>query len=309
MTAPTLAALKPCPFCGHDTPEFERMGTPRQSCIVICGNCGARHESSDEGDRCGQSWNERASDRAALAAADAAKQQGEAVPDKWEGAEEWMPLAWELCADECGEDACTELVWEGGPVPEPWGDRWLKYEDEAKRLIALVRKHVPGAAPHPAPTAAEPVTPIDSLDLYKTLCDLVAEAGAVDTVIGRPDVLRSRLADLRDKVGALKVAAPAAAAPVKRWPFVETPGEFTSRLHKAWAEFGSLLPAVRHVLIEDPPKLAAPTPQPVQAVPLTEAQIARHLLTASSVPPNSQVMLVSSIRRLLGITGGPEHGK
>ncbi len=58
---------------------------------------------------------------------------------KWEGAEYWMPLAWALCADECGEEACTELVWEGGTVPEPWGDRWLKYEDEAKRLIALVR--------------------------------------------------------------------------------------------------------------------------------------------------------------------------
>jgi hypothetical protein len=59
----------------------------------------------------------------------------------WEGAEYWMPLAWELCADECGEDACNELIWEGGAVPEPWGDRWLKYEDEAKRLIALVQKH------------------------------------------------------------------------------------------------------------------------------------------------------------------------
>jgi hypothetical protein len=86
---------------------------------------------------------------------------GEAVPSaqgepvsKWEGAEEWMPLAWELCADECGEEACTELVWEGGPIPEPWGDRWLKYEDEAKRLIALVHKHVPlASAPSTPPHA------------------------------------------------------------------------------------------------------------------------------------------------------------
>lgn len=84
---------------------------------------------------------------------------GEAVAcDKWEGAEEWMPLAWELCADECGEEACTELVWEGGPVPEPWGDRWLKYEDEAKRLIALVRKHVPAASAPAAPAQAAPLT-------------------------------------------------------------------------------------------------------------------------------------------------------
>lgn len=58
---------------------------------------------------------------------------------KWEGAEEWMPLAWELCANECGEEACTELIWEGGPIPEPWGDRWLKYEDQAKEMIAMVR--------------------------------------------------------------------------------------------------------------------------------------------------------------------------
>ena len=55
--------------------------------------------------------------------------------------EGWERLAWELCADEHGEEACTELIWEGGPIPEPWGDRWLKYEDEAKRLISLVHKH------------------------------------------------------------------------------------------------------------------------------------------------------------------------
>jgi len=70
------------------------------------------------------------------------QEQGEPVATKdWEGAEYWMPLAWELCADECGEDACNELIWEGSPIPEPWGDRWLKYEDDAKRLIALVYKH------------------------------------------------------------------------------------------------------------------------------------------------------------------------
>ncbi|MGV3727777.1 hypothetical protein [Hydrogenophaga sp.] len=63
----------------------------------------------------------------------------------WEDSEGWESLAWELCADENGEDSCNELIWEGGPVPEPWGERWLKYEDEAKRLIALVHKHVPQA--------------------------------------------------------------------------------------------------------------------------------------------------------------------
>lgn len=73
---------------------------------------------------------------------------------RWEGAEEWMPLAWALCADEHGEEACTELIWEGGAIPEPWGDRWLKYEGEAKRLIALVREHVPALAAASAPRVA-----------------------------------------------------------------------------------------------------------------------------------------------------------
>lgn len=77
---------------------------------------------------------------------------------KWDGAEEWMPLAWELCANECGEDACTELVWEGSPIPEPWGDRWLEYEDQAKEMISMVRKHVPAlAASQPAPVEAQAV--------------------------------------------------------------------------------------------------------------------------------------------------------
>ena len=52
--------LLPCPFCGHSTPEFERLGTGKQSCIVACGNCGCRHESGDEWDDCGKSWNTRA---------------------------------------------------------------------------------------------------------------------------------------------------------------------------------------------------------------------------------------------------------
>ena len=69
------------------------------------------------------------------------------INGEWEGAEEWMPLAWHLCAEECGEEACTELIWEGGPIPEPWGDRWLKYEDQAKEMMALVRRLAP---PHPS---------------------------------------------------------------------------------------------------------------------------------------------------------------
>lgn len=61
-------------------------------------------------------------------------------PVAWEGAEEWEHLAWELCADEHGEESCHDLIWDMGVIPEPWGERWLKYEDEAKRMIAMVRK-------------------------------------------------------------------------------------------------------------------------------------------------------------------------
>jgi hypothetical protein len=47
-------------------------------------------------------------------------------------------------------------------------------------------------------------------------------------------------------------------APIKRWPFVESPGEFTERLRAALDHFeGDLLAAVRNVLIENPPTLAA----------------------------------------------------
>ena len=61
-------------------------------------------------------------------------------PVAWEGSEEWEQLAWELCADEHGEESCTDLIWDMGVIPEPWGDRWQKYEDEAKRMISMVRK-------------------------------------------------------------------------------------------------------------------------------------------------------------------------
>jgi hypothetical protein len=92
---------------------------------------------------------------ASVAGLSGAQPEAPAEPsDKWEGAEEWMPLAWALCANECGEEACTELIWEGGPIKEPWGDRWLKYEDQAKEMIVMVRKHV--ATPTPAPAAQQP---------------------------------------------------------------------------------------------------------------------------------------------------------
>lgn len=95
--------------------------------------------------------------RAALSAPSVAPE-----PVAWEGGEGWESLAWELCADENGEDACNELIWEGGPIPEPWGDRWMKYEGEAKRLIALVHKHA--AHPPRAPLTDAEIDCLRSLD-------------------------------------------------------------------------------------------------------------------------------------------------
>jgi hypothetical protein len=49
---------------------------------------------------------------------------------------------------------------------------------------------------------------------------------------------------------------PPSAAQVKRWPFVEAPGDFADRLSMAIDMFGGdLLSAVRHVLIENPPQI------------------------------------------------------
>lgn len=58
---PVAVTLLPCPFCGGEA-EFVRRGTSRQSCIVNCTECGARHESADEGDSSGRTWNMRHAD-------------------------------------------------------------------------------------------------------------------------------------------------------------------------------------------------------------------------------------------------------
>ena len=93
--------------------------------------------------------------------------QPEQEPVAWEGGEGWESLAWELCADENGEDSCNELIWEGGPIPEPWGDRWMKYEEEAKRLIALVQKHT--TPPQRKPLTDEEIGAImEDLNAYGT---------------------------------------------------------------------------------------------------------------------------------------------
>ena len=109
----------------------------------------------------------------------------------WEGAEEWMPLAWELCAEEHGEEACSELLWEGGPIPAPWGERWLKYEDEAKRLIALVRKCTALAASRPTSietSEAAALSDDDMRELRKAadMCGLSQEFAVLELRASQP---------------------------------------------------------------------------------------------------------------------------
>lgn len=45
---------------------------------------------------------------------------------------------------------------------------------------------------------------MDVMGLYTRLCDAVDEAGAVDTFIGRPEVLRAKLVAMRDEIGAAR---------------------------------------------------------------------------------------------------------
>lgn len=60
----------------------------------------------------------------------------------------------------------------------------------------------------PAAPAAPQAEPSDynTLKLYNDLQDLLAEASAVDTVIGRPEVLRNKIAKMRDTVGGMSQA-------------------------------------------------------------------------------------------------------
>lgn len=72
--------------------------------------------------------------------------------DKQESVE-YNGEGWELLAMALAEedhDDIHELIYDGGPIPEPWGEVWQKYEGDAKRMIELVQKHVPlYAAPAP----------------------------------------------------------------------------------------------------------------------------------------------------------------
>lgn len=143
-----LTNLLSCPFCGS-MPKVENGFAPMESIdYAICIN--QECPLSQEALFTPEEWNRRQPDahaqidalKAELAEAKKDIQRIDSVqPEASKGTERWERLAWALCAEENGEDACTELIWEGAPNPEPWGDLWLKYEGEAKRMIELVDKY------------------------------------------------------------------------------------------------------------------------------------------------------------------------
>jgi len=59
MKTNEVRELLPCPFCGGKA-NIERIGTPRQSCLVACSNCGTFLETGEQGMECGSAWNSRA---------------------------------------------------------------------------------------------------------------------------------------------------------------------------------------------------------------------------------------------------------
>jgi hypothetical protein len=146
------------PTTHRRAPRSDDNLTPRWYCVsklglaTLCNDEADARETAADADR---DWPKQAPHRAVLLgdvaalAAQAAQSPAQPVPDGWKG-EEWESLAWHLCAEENGEEACNELIWEGGPIPQPWGDRWMKYEPEAKRMIELVRRFAPPPA-QPAP--------------------------------------------------------------------------------------------------------------------------------------------------------------
>lgn len=52
--------LLPCPFCGGKA-VYDRVGTHKVSCIILCIDCGCRLETGEEWNS-GRRWNTRRPD-------------------------------------------------------------------------------------------------------------------------------------------------------------------------------------------------------------------------------------------------------
>lgn len=57
-----------------------------------------------------------------------------------------------------GHDDPNHLIWEGGPIPEPWGEVWCRYEEPAKEILRLVDGCL-------TPKGCTPVEPLQHLPI------------------------------------------------------------------------------------------------------------------------------------------------
>jgi hypothetical protein len=108
---------------------------------------------------------------------------------------------------------------------------------------------------------AQPVSPApEPLTIGEAYYVVMEELDMMEAVFGECESFRAKIKALVAARASQPVAAPA--EPHRVWPFVESPGEFTERLAAAYSEFGTLLAAVRCVLIEKPAVLARPVAAP-----------------------------------------------
>ena len=234
-TRQALAALLPCPFCGNSKGLAVANENPQDlsgGYFIACPSCDA---STGLRFACGEDpipllieqWNRRAALSAQpVAGAVATDETGWLIEHSGEilpGAEQRAQVSWLRVqmkfngygAREFGfthdanealrfarkEDAEAVLAMHLGASPPDWYSKPFS-----------VTEHMWPAAPQAAPEP-EPSAPIDAFKLYAELRDLVAEAGAGDTMIGRPEVLRSRLSALCKRVGQLTTDLPIGTAP------------------------------------------------------------------------------------------------
>jgi hypothetical protein len=49
-----------------------------------------------------------------------------------------------------------QLLWCGGTIPEPWGDAWQRYEDQARKLLDVLGENMAWALLHEWPPKDSP---------------------------------------------------------------------------------------------------------------------------------------------------------
>jgi hypothetical protein len=107
-----------------------------------------------------------------------------------------------------------QLVWCGGPVPEPWGDAWQKYEEQAEAVInaigegsarALVELHRGSIPADVGRRAMEALTNV--CKNFPTDGDM-AEAGwdslAIESACTAYDIARAAITELKQYLGEKK---------------------------------------------------------------------------------------------------------